>query len=271
MKGRNMKFKRLLVLFLVWCSCAEAQVATNLAARFVYRLTYQPDTTDVKRIETEFFLLDLLDEQSIFRSEATHVKDSILLSANPTNLLGMPKTQFKYTIVKNRATHQLRSYHDYTVFKFLLEEEPVDFEWELLADTKEIIGYHCRAASTTFKGRKYIAFFTEKIPVADGPYKFQGLPGLILEIYDDQKQYHFLALSASNVHLADDYVNARFADYKKSSYSELREFEEKIKEKPSIILRNPGIQLSVEAYERYDRNHRERNKSRNNPIERIAD
>jgi len=265
-----MKFKNLLVLFLLWSCCAHAQIATNLATRIVYRLDYQPDSIDTKHIETEFFLLDFSKEQSVFRSESTHIKDSILISVNPTNLLQVAKTQFKYTIMKNSATNDLRSYHDYTTFNFVIDEEPVDFVWQLLDDTKEIIGYSCRAASTTFKGRKYIAFFTDKIPASDGPYKFKSLPGVILEIYDDQQHYHFLAVSALNLGHAYDYQLSKIADYRNITERELREFEEKVKEKPSLILQNPGIQLPAEAYEKYDRSHRERNKNRNNPIERIT-
>jgi len=46
-------------------------------------------------------------------------------------------------------------------------------------------------ATTSFAGRQYIAWFTPEIPVPDGPYKFNGLPGLIIEIADLKDHYHF--------------------------------------------------------------------------------
>jgi GLPGLI family protein len=47
----------------------------------------------------------------------------------------------------------------------------------------------------TYAGRDYKAWFTNEIPVSDGPYKFYGLPGLIVEIEDSKKQYTFELVS----------------------------------------------------------------------------
>lgn len=58
----------------------------------------------------------------------------------------------------------------------------IDFNWELKEVFKTIKGYKCQLASTNFRGRNYEAYFTREIPVNSGPFKFYGLPGLILEI-----------------------------------------------------------------------------------------
>lgn len=52
-----------------------------------------------------------------------------------------------------------------------------------------ICGYKCIAASCTFRGRKWLAWFTPHIPINTGPWKFNGLPGLILKIYDQTGSY----------------------------------------------------------------------------------
>jgi len=66
-------------------------------------------------------------------------------------------------------------------------------EWTLTEDEKKISGYNCIKAYTYFRGRNYTAWFTYDIPVSFGPWKFSGLPGLILEIYDDEKKFTWLA------------------------------------------------------------------------------
>ena len=46
-------------------------------------------------------------------------------------------------------------------------------------------------AETTFAGRKWYAWFTQEIPFQDGPYKFKGLPGLIIKVEDAKGDYSF--------------------------------------------------------------------------------
>lgn len=55
--------------------------------------------------------------------------------------------------------------------------------------TDSIMGYDCRKATVEFAGRSYTAWFTPEIPLPFGPYKFGGLPGLILKIEDAERQF----------------------------------------------------------------------------------
>jgi GLPGLI family protein len=66
-------------------------------------------------------------------------------------------------------------------------------KWTLTKETKEILGYKCKSATTTFRGRSYTAFYAPKIPVSDGPWKFGGLPGLILEVNSNDDEVRFVA------------------------------------------------------------------------------
>lgn len=61
--------------------------------------------------------------------------------------------------------------------------------WTLHKEKRTIGNYDCSKATTEFRGREYIAWFTTKIPVDYGPRKFSGLPGLVLEIYDTKGVY----------------------------------------------------------------------------------
>ena len=56
---------------------------------------------------------------------------------------------------------------------------------------KEIGDFKCFKASCNFRGRDYTAWFTLEIPLPYGPWKLQGLPGLILEAYDTDKEIYF--------------------------------------------------------------------------------
>lgn len=70
--------------------------------------------------------------------------------------------------------------------KLVLKDSLNLFNWEIRGnDKKNILGYECIEAITTFRGRKYIAYFTEQLAFFDGPWKMSGLPGLILELKEE--------------------------------------------------------------------------------------
>lgn len=69
-------------------------------------------------------------------------------------------------------------------------EKPV---WEIGDSIKTVLGYECVKATTNYRGRTWIAWFTPEIPIQDGPWKLCGLPGLILEAHDANGDYIFEA------------------------------------------------------------------------------
>lgn len=91
-------------------------------------------------------------------------------------------------IIKN--DNKTLVFDSYFSDKFIYEDEE-ELNWEITKTSDTISGYNCNLAFTTFAGRKYRAWFTSEIPINDGPYKFKGLPGLIVKIEDDKKQYIF--------------------------------------------------------------------------------
>ena len=85
---------------------------------------------------------------------------------------------------KNRQTHTITSV-DGSSEMFLVEETIPPMEWEIFPDTMTVLNYLCFKATTTFRGRNYIAWFTMDIPINEGPWKIYGLPGLILRLEDE--------------------------------------------------------------------------------------
>lgn len=76
---------------------------------------------------------------------------------------------------------------------YYLYEDPTALKWQLVDSFKKISGYKCQKAITAFRGRNYEAWFTSEISLSFGPWKFGGLPGLILEVYDNTGQVYFNA------------------------------------------------------------------------------
>ena len=71
--------------------------------------------------------------------------------------------------------------------------------WTMGDSTREVLGYTCQQATANFRGRRWTAWFATDIPVSDGPWKLGGLPGLILEAYDDGQQHVFTAVGLERV------------------------------------------------------------------------
>ena len=64
-------------------------------------------------------------------------------------------------------------------------EEIPKMNWMIdYTETKKIANYNCNKATVNFRGRDYTAWYTIQLPFSFGPWKFNGLPGLILEITD---------------------------------------------------------------------------------------
>lgn len=77
--------------------------------------------------------------------------------------------------------------------------EPIPTQkWKISDQTMTIVGYLCQKATCTFRGRDYIAWFATDIPINNGPWKFGGLPGLILKVYDNKKEYVFECVKIEN-------------------------------------------------------------------------
>lgn len=71
--------------------------------------------------------------------------------------------------------------------------------WTMGDSTRQVLGYTCQQAMADFRGRRWTAWFATDIPVSDGPWKLGGLPGLILEAYDEGQQHVFTAVGLERV------------------------------------------------------------------------
>lgn len=81
---------------------------------------------------------------------------------------------------------------------FIKDKLPV-INWTITKETKTIEGYLCTKATAdrTVVGYplKVIAWFSEKLPISDGPFDYSGLPGFILEFsYDGLSTTTFINL-----------------------------------------------------------------------------
>lgn len=133
----------------------------------------------------------------------------------------MPRKDGSYYVVKSDTI--VRCYDSTGLDKFFYEETPEEWNWEIGSDSKEILGYECIKATTDFHGRRWTVWFTPEIPVHNGPWKFDGLPGLIMEAISDDGLYSFTAIGIQEtdkpigeVYLIDEYEKTTRKDFLKN-------------------------------------------------------
>ncbi len=115
------------------------------------------------------------------------------LNMNSKTNMSIPRSgrYVPFVVYKNYPEGKL-TFEDYVCYQsYRYEEEMPVQAWQLKKDTMTVCGYLCKKAITTFRGRNYVAWYAEAIPIGDGPWKFSGLPGLILKVNDDRNQFSF--------------------------------------------------------------------------------
>ncbi len=106
----------------------------------------------------------------------------------------VPNRTASMYVFKDFEKQEQTVYDDYSD-QFAKYNEPFqEMQWEVVGDsTKTILGYECMMAMTAYHGRDWTAWFAPEIPAHDGPWKFAGLPGLILMVSESQGIYSFTA------------------------------------------------------------------------------
>ena len=173
--------------------------AQETANRFFYELTFKPkkDSTKVDKVMT---ILDITKDKSIYQDYTIPAQDSIIVDIvgkmeksgvfqDIMKSIRMPK--FGYKISKNYPSMKQFYADQISTKKFGFDEE-LKYDWKILNEKEKIGEYNTQKATTEFGGRKWTAWFSTDLPFQDGPYKFYGLPGLIVKIEDSQNNYSWL-------------------------------------------------------------------------------
>ncbi len=232
-----------------------------------YKQNYLRDTTNPDFIRNADMLLFLGKSKSLFISKENYIADTIMRHITNDEefrafLLdpNKPFPQFSYRIFKNFPEGQL-TFIEHTLdgtFKF--EEDLNLFDWQICGDTATISGYKAQKATCNFGGRSWIAWFSPEIPYNDGPYKFNGLPGLVVKVHDTRNHYVFELLF---IRIPEKGI---MIDMKEKDYVETTKqgfFRAKDAFRDDIISRVKEAGLPSKTQQTAARNMAERN----NPIE----
>ncbi len=105
---------------------------------------------------------------------------------------------------------QNATYSNMSIFgqNFYVKDTLNNMNWSLTDDKKTILEKECFSATTTFRGRDYIAYYSPDLLYSNGPWKFGGLPGQILEVFSVDTMFRYTATKI-------EYQNKEKLDYDK--------------------------------------------------------
>ena len=214
--------RKLFSIFLITLfDLANAQDNKETANRFFYELTFKPKK-DSAKLDKVITILDITDKnRSVYQDYTVIAQDSIMkiemeaikksgMMRDFSKSLKTPKISAKiyktYPGMKVQYVDKIANGFTPTTIGY---SEDLKFNWNILGDKQKIGEYNTQKATTEFGGRKWTAWFTTDIPFQDGPYKFYGLPGLIVIIEDENKDYSWVLQG-----------NKKIKDYTEFSYIE---------------------------------------------------
>ena len=269
--------------------------AQETANRFFYELTFKPkkDSTRLDKVMTS---LDITKDKSVYQDFTIPAQDSILkveveamqksgAFKDLSKSIKSPKFSEKiYKFYPEMKIQYVDKIVNGTTAQRIAYNEDVNFEWTVLPEKEKIGSYEAQKATTKFGGRNWTAWFSMDLPFQDGPYKFHGLPGLIVKIEDDGKNYSWelkgnkkienysetsFAESLSGgsgkiVEVSREKFEKTFNDYKKDPFASVRPMITEEMQSKTI----PGMNMTVgEAMKKQEQSLKDFYNSNDNPIE----
>lgn len=197
---------RILLSILFFMGSVQVILLENYQAK--YKLVYRPDSINLQRTATENFMLlvnsngtSSYTSDNFFRSDSIKalVKNGTLSEKDYRSYImsgsnNRHRTNFRFFLYKNNLNNENKIYESIGLENYVFFEKNI-LKWGITTVQDSLLGYHCTKAITSYAGRDYEAWFTPEIPIADGPYIFGGLPGLIVKLNDTRNHYTFTLTS----------------------------------------------------------------------------
>lgn len=245
---------------------SQSKLKDDFNYKITYNLTYKLDSTSIEKPKSELMILYFGDNLSLFSSRAKTLANPIVVRGNSGHTSRSALTKFHYEILKDNGTNVLYYTLQIVNDRFYYTQDKNLFDWKIMEETKQIKGYNVQKATTSFAGRDYTAWFSPEIPIAEGPYKFNGLPGLILEISDTANDYvfEFIGLEKKSPKLP---FKINLKQYVKTEKEELLDLWYRYRRDPFTYANNPNVKISPEIHKKYIESFTEMLKKENNPIE----
>jgi GLPGLI family protein len=176
------------ILFLLVITNSVAQSTKSSFARVEYDVFYNTEIPNTKKGVLE---IDVKENNAVFFLTASSLASGASKNGDVMTIIG--KNEERY--MKTNSDKKVIQYTEFIKNEtYLVNDTVPELKWKISFDeTKKIADIVCNKATLSFRGRNFIAWYDMNTPLNFGPWKFNNLPGLILEIYDETKRYSWVA------------------------------------------------------------------------------
>ena len=181
------------------------------------------DMADSLVVDSTLAILEVGEGVSKFGdfSSYTGFKPQSILQYNSK---GDPRADDCFTIYQNFPESGSQTVREGLLPNFYLYEEKPSLDWKIINGVEVILGYKCEKARVNYGGRTWMVSFTDEIPSESGPWKLNGLPGLILKAETTDGVHRFITQAIFNVPVQDIlfYTHSKDVKTKRNKYISLR-------------------------------------------------
>lgn len=191
--------KQLITIILLMHLLLKSYAQENSIAQIevLYTTKHMKDTTLIKYFTTDFITLHVSKKLSKYYNYELWQIEQNPTKGYPDSY--RPRSNYMNAYFNYHRENKLFTEQVLAKTKYYMQLDYPTMNWEIDTISKKILGYNCQKAITYFKGRNYTAWFCLDLPYSSGPWKFCGLPGLILAIEDERKQVSFIATEINDI------------------------------------------------------------------------
>jgi GLPGLI family protein len=102
---------------------------------------------------------------------------------------------YRRIVVQKNNDNELVETRSIKGVNYLVTDKFPELVWNTdYTETDKLGHYTCHKATASYRGTTLVAYYTNEIPVPVGPYKFGGLPGLIVLLYNESVDPNYWTL-----------------------------------------------------------------------------
>ena len=179
-----MKKYIILILLLVSLS-ASAQKDTISVSKFTAIYRYECKTTDAEgHPVTDSMYIAVQTSDGITKSFPYEEYDRQKQGSSRIADGYMAAQMHMATVFVNYPEGRITSQEMLYPYRYMTDEPLEKQDWTLTDAQDSICDYACLSATAKYHGITWNVFYTEEVPVSIGPWKLNGLPGLITKATD---------------------------------------------------------------------------------------